>query len=69
LISDRELQLAQVLRLPTFVAGGRTFYKRLTLIADKGTITRVFYPVLGPDENAGEAVDWIASRDTHSGAR
>ena len=35
----------QPLPLPTFTVEEVTFYKRVTLIADKARITRVGYPV------------------------
>lgn len=61
LISDPTLQLAAVLGLPTFTAGGRTFYKRLTLIARGRRIVTVFYPVLEPERNAADVVAWLES--------
>jgi peroxiredoxin len=59
LLADPERRLAAALELPTFSAGGRTFYKRLTLVAKERRIVRVFYPVLAPDENAAEVIDWL----------
>jgi peroxiredoxin len=48
--------------LPTFSAGGRRFYKRLTLIADRGEIVKVFYPVFPPDLHPREVLRWLTSR-------
>jgi peroxiredoxin len=62
LISDPERRLAASLGLPTFNADGRSFYRRLTLIAEKGVVAKVFYPVAAPEENAAEVVSWLASR-------
>jgi len=45
--------------LPTFSACGHSFYKRLTLIAKKRRITKVFYPI-APDKNAAEVLDGLA---------
>ena len=61
LISDPTRQLAAALGLPAFNAGGRTFYKRLTLIARGGRIVKVFYPVLEPGRNAADVVAWLES--------
>lgn len=61
LISDPTRRLAAVLGLPTFTAGGRTFYKRLTLIARGGRVTKVFYPVIEPERNAADVVAWLES--------
>ena len=60
LLADPELRLAEAMGLPTFKAGGMTFYKRLTLVARRGTIEKVFYPVFPPDRNATEVLDWLA---------
>ncbi|HMJ01220.1 MAG TPA: peroxiredoxin [Gaiellaceae bacterium] len=59
LISDPERRLAALLGLPTFTAGGRTFYTRLTLIARKGLIAKAFYPVTEPELNAAEVAEWL----------
>lgn len=51
LLSDTGLRLAEALDLPTFEFGGRTFYRRVTLVAREGVIDRVFYPVFPPDRD------------------
>lgn len=67
LLSDPELRLAEVLRLPTFTAGGMTLYRRLTLVADAGTIVKAFYPVFPPDRDAGEVLAWLAAHPPRQG--
>jgi peroxiredoxin len=62
LLSDAGLRLARALRLPTFAVDGLTLHRRLTLIADAGTIVKVFYPVFPPDTHAAEVVAWLASQ-------
>jgi peroxiredoxin len=59
LLSDPELRLAQELTLPTFQAGARRFYRRLTFIAAERRIARVFYPVFPPQHNAVRVLDWL----------
>ncbi len=59
LLSDNRLQLKQALGLPTFTAGGRELYRRLTLIAAEGRIVKVFYPVFPPERNAEEVAAWL----------
>ncbi len=59
LLSDSDLRLAGELRLPTFEAGAMTLYKRLTLVAEEGRISKVFYPVFPPDRNAAEVLAWL----------
>jgi peroxiredoxin len=60
LLSDPGQQLAVALGLPTFVAGGRSFYQRLTLVAAERRIINVFYPIVAPEENASRVVGWLA---------
>ncbi len=61
-ISDEWLDLARDPGLPTFDVEGLTLYKRLALIAERGRIVKVFYPVFPPDRNAQDVVDWLAGR-------
>jgi peroxiredoxin len=60
-ISDEWLDLARDPGLPTFEVEGLTLYKRLALVADGGTIVKVFYPVFPPGRNAEEVLAWLAS--------
>jgi peroxiredoxin len=62
LISDPELKLAAALGLPTFAAGGRSFYRRLCLVAEEGAIVKVFDPIAALERNAAEVVAWLESR-------
>jgi peroxiredoxin len=58
-IADPELRLAAALNLPTFDFEGRRLYKRLSLVAERGRIVKVFYPVFPPDENAAAVLAWL----------
>jgi peroxiredoxin len=62
LLSDSGLILADRLRLPTFTAGGRVLYKRLTLVVSQGRVEHVFYPVFPPDRHAEEVLAWLRER-------
>ena len=42
-------------------------YKRLTLIAEAGTIVKAFYPVFPPDRDAAEVLAWLSGRDSDPG--
>ncbi len=64
LLSDEALRFAKALKLPTFQANERTLLKRLTLIADAGRISKVFYPVFPPNRSAEEVIDWLAAQTT-----
>jgi peroxiredoxin len=59
IISDDQFVLAAALSLPTFEFDGSRFYKRLSLIVEKGVIVKVFYPVFPPDRNAVEVLEWL----------
>jgi peroxiredoxin len=60
LLSDTGLQLARVLRLPTFEAAGMRLYRRLTFVARDLEIVKVFYPVFPPQQNASDVLDWLS---------
>lgn len=59
LLNDAEFRLAEELGLPTFVANGIRHYRRLTFVARRGRIAKVFYPVFPPQENAGDVIAWL----------
>lgn len=61
LLNDSEFRLAQELGLPTFEANGSRYYRRLTFIAHKGRITKTFYPVFPPQNNASDVIAWLRS--------
>ena len=62
LLSDSELELADAMGLPTFETSGLELYKRLTFVAERGRIVKVFYPVFPPDRNAGDVVAWLEAQ-------
>ena len=45
-----------------FPLQGRTLVKRLTFVADRGRIEKVFYPVFPPDRSAEAVRDYLADR-------
>jgi peroxiredoxin len=61
-VADERLELARALGLPTFEVEGLTLCKRLALVAERGRIVKVFYPVFPPDRNAEEVLEWMSSR-------
>ena len=61
ILSDADLKLTLALRLPTFAIAGMTLMKRLALVIDDGVITKVFYPVFPPGQNAEEVIAWLKS--------
>lgn len=61
LMSDEKLLLKEKLHLPTFIVENKEYYKRLTLVLRKGTIQKVYYPVMNPHENLEDVFHFILS--------
>lgn len=61
LLSDAGGGFRRALGLPVFEVGGRTLLRRMAWVADRGRITRVFYPVFPPDRNARDVIDWLGA--------
>jgi peroxiredoxin len=59
LLSDASLALTNAMRLPTMQVAGLTLIRRLALIIDDGTVSKVFYPVFPPDRNAEDVHAWL----------
>jgi peroxiredoxin len=59
ILSDAGLRLTRALDLPTFEFNNMTLMKRMAWIVDDGSITKVFYPVFPPDQNAAEVIAWL----------
>jgi len=57
-LSDADFVFCQAMRLPTFEVNGMRLLKRVTMIADKGTIMRVHYPVFPSNSDAA----WVISQ-------
>jgi peroxiredoxin len=66
-IADPQLRLRDALSLPTFELNGLTYLRRLTLVAQRGTIGKAFYPVFPPDRHASEVLAWLTRRDPLEG--
>ena len=49
-------------RRATFPLQGRRLYRRLTFVADRGVIEKVFYPVFPPDRHAEEVLAYLRAR-------
>lgn len=61
LLSDSHFLLQSALKLPTFKVNEMMLYKRLTLIAERGIIHKVFYPVFPPNQHASQVISWLKS--------
>jgi peroxiredoxin len=69
LLNDSALELARALGLPTFEFGGRRYYRRLTLVAERRRVAKVFYPVFPPDTHAADVLAWVRRESRLSAAR
>jgi peroxiredoxin len=58
LVNDPELRLAAALGLPTATIAGAEYYRRLTLIVNRGRIGHVFFPVLNVQCGADQVLTW-----------
>ena len=58
-VSDVTYQFQKALNMPTFVAGGMTLLKRVTLIANNGVIEGVHYPIFPSDSDAAWVMDYL----------
>jgi len=58
-VSDKGYQFQKALNMPTFVAGGMTLLKRVTLIANDGVIVGVHYPIFPSDSDASWVIDFL----------
>lgn len=67
LLSDADLNFASKMRLPTFEVDGKTLLRRLTMIIANGVVTKVFYPVFPPDQNAEVVLRWLEQRGHRAG--
>ncbi len=67
LLSDAGLALTTAARLPTMRVEGMTLLRRLALVLDDGTVTKVFYPVFPPDRNAGDVLAWLRAHPVAGG--
>ena len=56
LLSDEWLALGKALDLPMMEVEGRTMLRRITLVAERGYISALRYPVFPPDEDATEII-------------
>ena len=59
ILSDAQLKLAHAARFPTLEVEGRTLLGRFALVIDDGVVTKTFYPVFPPDQNASEVLAWL----------
>jgi peroxiredoxin len=62
ILSDSEFRLTDSLRVPTFQYNGMRLIKRMAWITEEGSISKVFYPVFPPNENATQVLKWLKTR-------
>lgn len=67
MLSDSELRLTRLLKLPTFEfpvesGGPTTLLRRMAWYVEEGVIRKVFYPVFPPDQNGVQVLSWVRRR-------
>ena len=61
IVSDENLEFANKLNLPTFIINKKTYIKRVTLIIEKSTIIKFFYPIFPSDLHIHDVIKWLKS--------
>lgn len=61
ILSDCDLQLTTILKLPTFKISTKSYLKRLTMIVKNNKIIKIFYPIFPPDKHIFEVIDWLTN--------
>lgn len=59
ILSDQQLLLSSILKLPTFNVKNKEYIKRLTLIIDNSKIKYVFYPVFPINNHIKKVLEWL----------
>ncbi len=59
ILSDIEHLFINRLSLPTFSVNDKTFIKRITIIVEKNTIKKVFYPIVSVNKHIDNIISWL----------
>ncbi len=59
ILSDEQLNLKGLLKLPFFLIDKKEYLKRLTLIVEKNIIIKVFYPIFSVEKHISEVLEWL----------
>lgn len=60
-LSDHQLEFASALNIPTFSVEGKTLMKRVTLIANDGSIEAVHYPIFPSDTDPHWVIQFLTN--------
>ncbi|WP_417814318.1 peroxiredoxin [Thalassospira alkalitolerans] len=58
LLSDADHRFKEAMAMPGFDVDGLRLFKRLTMILEDGKISKVFYPVTAPAQDAENVLQW-----------
>ena len=58
-VSDANLNFANLIKLPTFKVDEKVFIKRVTLIIKNSIIKKVFYPIFPPNLHINDVINWL----------
>ncbi len=59
ILSDINLLFVKKLNLPTFTINNQIYFKKFTMIVEKGMIKKVFYPVFSSNKHINEILAWL----------
>ena len=59
ILSDAELLCVNKLSIPTFLVEDKTYFKKMTIIVEKNTIKKVFYPVVSVNKHISNVLEWL----------
>ena len=59
ILSDADGKFASAAKLPSFTTGNQLYYKRLSLILNRGLVETVFYPIPRPEKHARDVLRWF----------
>ncbi len=58
-LSDSSLECVNKLSLPTFSIQDEVFIKRSTIIVEKNTIIKVFFPIFSINKHVSDVLEWL----------
>ena len=59
MLSDKDLKLVKKLKLPILKVDNNVYIKKLTLIVEKNTIIKIFFPIISINKHIDEILLWL----------
>ena len=58
-LSDSNMLCNKKISLPTFSIDNKTYFKKITIIVEKNTIKKVFYPIFSINKHVDDIIKWL----------